>query len=196
MKFNRIFFGIICMLMCNAVSSQIQFSPKFGMNVSSVKGEVGDQSVNGRIGWHLGLDLRIDLNNEMIFFHPGVYYQSMVAKLIKDTGSTTNLEDETSIKYLKVPLDIGFRLTGEGGLIDLHARGGVVPNILLGVSEKNGFQFDKDRLKSFNLGANLGVGLDVWFLTLDVQYEFGLTNFFNDLDGKNNTFLISLGFVF
>ena len=49
-------------------------------------------------------------------------------------------------------------------------------------------------------GMDVGAGVDVFFLTLDLRYEFGLNNIYIVPDGgqdqsmKSNLFIVSLGF--
>lgn len=55
--------------------------------------------------------------------------------------------------------------------------------------------FTEDDIKNSNWGLQFGAGVDVLFLTLDLRYEIGLSNFseIQDFDLKNNMFTIGLG---
>jgi len=56
-----------------------------------------------------------------------------------------------------------------------------------------------DDIKNSVWSVQMGAGLDVFFVTLDVRYEMGLENIYNgssDLNMKNNMFNVSLGFKF
>ncbi len=54
--------------------------------------------------------------------------------------------------------------------------------------------------KNIAWGMDVGAGVDVFFLSLDLRYEFGLNNIYNPADGddsqkmKSNVFIVSLGF--
>ncbi len=53
-----------------------------------------------------------------------------------------------------------------------------------------------DDIKNSVWSVQMGAGLDVFFVTLDVRYEMGLENIYNgssDLNMKNNMFNVSLG---
>jgi len=53
-----------------------------------------------------------------------------------------------------------------------------------------------DDLKNSIWSVQMGAGLDVLFMTLDVRYELGVENMYNgssSFDLKNNTFNVSLG---
>jgi hypothetical protein len=53
-----------------------------------------------------------------------------------------------------------------------------------------------DDLKNSAWSVQIGAGLDVFFVTLDVRYEMEIDNFYtgsSDLQMKNNMFNVSLG---
>ncbi|MCB0620938.1 MAG: PorT family protein [Saprospiraceae bacterium] len=176
---------------------QFSLSPKVGLNVSSLNTEItSDEATDGRVGWHVGTDFRF--RNGAFLVQPGVYYQSMTAELIRDVPNTPfeTLKEKTTIQSARLPLNLGAFLTGEGGIINIHVRGGVVPTFILGINEKDNFSISKDDLSPFSLGANAAVGIDILFLTVDLGYEWGLTDFFENVDGKNNMLTLSAGLVF
>ena len=178
------------------LAAQVKVNPKVGVNFSGVDAKLQDITAEARVGWNAGLDLRV--GNGFIFLNPGAHYYSYTARLIKDVEKPNDvkLEDETTIQNLKVPVNLGLRLTGDNGLIGLHVRGGVVPTMVLGVTEKQDFAFNKDDLNTFTLGANVGAGIDFLVFTLDASYEMGLNDFFKDAEGRNNMLTVSLGLKF
>ncbi|MCI5080429.1 MAG: PorT family protein, partial [Saprospiraceae bacterium] len=125
-------------------------------------------------------------------------YYNFSADLEKDVNQDTelNLSEKTTIQQVKLPVNVGFNLTGEGGLLKLHALGGITPTFVTGVNERPDFALSKDDLNPFTLGANVGLGLDVWFLTANVGYEIGLNDFFKDSEGKNNVLTLNVGIKF
>ena len=53
--------------------------------------------------------------------------------------------------------------------------------------------------KPVNLGAALGLGLDIWRFTFDINYSFGLTKVYRELLGvdnnaRQNVFVLTMGF--
>jgi hypothetical protein len=52
--------------------------------------------------------------------------------------------------------------------------------------------------KSIAWGMDAGAGVDLWFLAIDVRYEWGLNDIYNppvnDETMKSNVFIVSLGF--
>ncbi|MGB3587769.1 MAG: hypothetical protein WBA23_14575, partial [Tunicatimonas sp.] len=145
-------------------------------------------------GLNLGVDFRIgDDGDSWFFLQPGVHYYSISAQLINDANAE-RIDDVVTINSLKVPLNGGVYLTGTDGVLAVRLNGGVVPTLMLGV-EDNNLGLDGDDFSSFNLGLNAGIGIDLLFFTLDIGYEWGLTEFFEAGEGRNRIFGVSLGVV-
>ena len=176
--------------------AQVKVNPKVGVNFSGVDAQLQDITAEARVGWNAGIDLRV--GEGFLFFNPGAHYYSYTARLIKDVEKPGDVkfEDETTIQNVKIPVNLGIRLTGDNGLIGLHVKGGVVPTMVTGVTEKQDFSFNKDDLNTFTLGANVGAGIDFLVFTLDANYEIGLNDFFKDAEGRNNMLTVSLGLKF
>lgn len=186
----------LALLFALPATAQIQLNPKAGLNFSGVDARLQDIRAEARVGWNAGLDFR--MGQGAVHLQPGLHYYNFTARLMQEVSSPNDveLEDETTIQSLKLPVNLGLRLTGEGGLLNLHARGGITPTYILGVDEKPGFAFNKDDLNNFTWGANIGLGMDFLFLTVDANYEIGLTDFFANAEGGNNVFSLSLGLRF
>lgn len=197
----KIRYALTALLMTAFIYSgfgQARISPKFGFNFSALNTELDSIESEGRSGWNLGIDLRIESRNRVLFFHPGIHYQKMTADLrkVEEFATPGELEEETTINSIKLPLNVGGYLTGEGGIVRLHVRGGIVPQFVVGVTDRDKFAFDKDRLNSFTWGGNLALGLDFILLTAEFSYEFGFSDFYTDYDGKNRMAMINFGFIF
>ena len=180
----------------NFAQAQVKISPKIGVNVSAVEGKLTDFDAEARTGWNAGLDARI--GDGVFFLNPGIQYHSYTARLMSDLNQDTRVDftEETTIQSIKAPLNLGLRVTGDNGLIGLHLKGGIVPTYVMSVKETDNFNFDKDQLNSLTWGANVGVGIDFLFLTADLTYEKGLSDYFKDAAGKNNVLSLSVGLKF
>ena len=189
-----VLFAALCLTTVS--NAQLTVNPKVGINVSGVEAKIGDLTTEARVGWNAGIDLRF--GDKMIFFNPGIQLNNYTARLVKDLEEQPDvkLREETTIQALKAPINLGLRLTGTGGLMQIYAKGGVTPTMLLSVQEKDNFPFNKDDLKKITWGANAGVGVDVLFLTVDLNYEIGLTDYFANAPGKNNVLTLSAGIKF
>jgi hypothetical protein len=178
------------------MAQQIKVNPKVGLNVSALDTKIQDIRAEARVGWNAGVDFRI--GGGIFYLNPGVHYNNFTARLIKDVEFPDDIafKDETTIQSVRLPLNLGLRLTGDNGLLGVHVKGGVTPAYVIGVSEKPEFSFDIDRLNRFTLGANVGAGVDVLIFTIDANYEIGLSDFFKDSDGRNNMLTLSVGLKF
>jgi hypothetical protein len=176
--------------------AQIKVNPKVGVNFSGIESQLNDITAEARVGWNAGIDFR--MGDGLIFFQPGAHYYNYTARLLQDVDRPDDVafEDETTIQSIKAPINLGLRVTGDNGLLGIHVKGGITPTYVLGVDEKEGFNFSKEQLNTFTWGANAGVGVDFLFLTVDANYEIGLNDFFADAEGANNVLTLSVGLKF
>jgi hypothetical protein len=196
-QFPKISFALILGLMIAVTASaQVRVSPQVGVNFSAIDADLQDITAESRVGWSAGLDFRV--GEKILYFNPGLHFYSNTARLIKGVESPDDVdfETETTIQTVKMPLNLGLRLTGDNGLLGLRLRGGITPSYVVSVTEKQDFTFSKDDLNAFTWGANVGAGLDVLFFTLDVTYEVGMTDYFKEVEGRNNVLSLNLGIKF
>lgn len=193
----RIFLSLAFALFATSMIAQVDISPKVGVNISALDTKLQDIRTEARVGWNAGVDVRLG-GDRMIFLQPGLHYYSFSADLMKDIDQDTelNLSEQTTIQQVKMPVNVGFNLTGDGGLLGLHVLGGITPTFVTGVKERPNFDLSKDDLNAFTLGANVGIGVDILFLTANLGYEIGLNDFFKDAEGKNNVLTLSVGLKF
>jgi hypothetical protein len=200
MKSNLLILTVLAILLgsFSAQAQRVRFSPKVGMNFSGLEKELIDFKTEARVGYNVGFDLRI--GDGFFQLHPGAHYHNFTANLISRDNideEMPDLKEKTTIQQLKVPLNIGLNLTGDGGVLGIYAKGGVTPSVLLGVKEKADFALEKSDLNTFIVGTNFGVGVDILnLINVDFNYEIGMTNLFSDQDSKNNVFSVSVGLVF
>ncbi|GJM32553.1 MAG: hypothetical protein DHS20C18_15540 [Saprospiraceae bacterium] len=152
-------------------------------------------------GVHGGLVFSFRKNNLMI--QPEVLLNSnKVDYTITDAQGSGLVDSIRSEKYqyLDIPVLLGLKL----GPLRLH--GGPVGHIYINsTSELEGLDGYLDRFEPFTLGYQLGVGLTIWKLMLDVRYEGNFTKFGDhfeffgnqyQFDQSSARFLFSIGFLF
>ncbi len=188
---KKLFPTLVLLMFAHLVFGQLRFSPKFGFNFSSLNQEVEDFVSDGRSSWNAGVDLRLEHGN--VFFHPGIHLQKTRID-VEPMGMEEVVQ--TQVTSLKFPINGGFYLTRESSLLHLHLRGGIVPQFVTGAGAVEGTRFSKDLLNNFTWGTNVAVGVDFILLTVEFSYEFGLSNFYNDISGKNNMAALNFGFIF
>ncbi|MBL7790793.1 MAG: outer membrane beta-barrel protein [Saprospiraceae bacterium] len=179
------------------LQAQVRINPKVGVNISALDTKIQDITAEARAGWNVGVDVRA--GKGLVFFNPGVHYYSFTARLVSDVvdeGQQLKPSEETMIQSVRVPVNLGINITGQGGLIGLHLKGGVTPAYVIGVKERPNYNFDIETLNRFTMGANVGLGVDILFFTVDANYEIGLNEFFKDAAGKNNMLSLNVGIKF
>lgn len=171
-------------------------NPKVGVNLSAVDGNLGDLQAAAKVGWNAGVDFRF--GGKKVFIIPGLHFNNYTARLVNDISSDTQVKfkEETTIQALKAPVNLGFDITGKQQLLNLYLKGGITPTMVLAVNEKPGIPFSKDDLKTFTWAANAGLGLDIAFLTVDLNYEIGMSDYFANAAGRNNVLTLSAGIRF
>ena len=143
---------LMAFVVVGTVQAQIKVNPKVGFNASAVDAKVQNITAEARYGWNAGIDLR--MGDGAVFFKPGLHYYNFTADLFQDVNQPGDvpMKDETTIQSLKLPVNAGIRLTGDGGLLGVNVHGGVTPSYILGVREGATVPFVKDDLKPFTLG--------------------------------------------
>lgn len=176
--------------------AQLKVNPQIGVNLSALDAKIGDLETEAKTGWNAGVDFRI--GDGFIYLSPGAHYYSNTARLMRDFNDPDidMWKDETTIQSIKTPINLGFNLTGGSKFLGIRAEGGIVPTFVTGVKETDSYSLNIEDLNRLTWGYNLGVGVDVLFLTADLSYEIGQANFFKDVDGKNNMLTLSLGVKF
>ncbi len=185
------------------LAAQVKFTPRVGVNASALDANLTaiNAEAEARAGWNAGIDLR--LGDGIIFLNPGLHYYSYTTRLIEglDQPNTIDLSSENTVQSLRAPINLGLRLTGDNGLLGLYLKGGVTPAYVLGITEKEKpvlplFTYGIEDLNRFTWGGNAGIGIDFLFLTAELNYEIGLTDFFKATEGRNNILTFSAGLKF
>ncbi len=180
--------------------AQFEFIPKVGINASSFDNELDDGTTTdeARVGWNAGFDMRFGSDNT-IFFQPGIHYNRFTARLINENViDNENLNFDERVKYetVKIPLNVGINFI-ENDVFDLYGIVGVVPTAFLGTDTFDEVDFDDDDINSLSVGADAGLGIDLFnLLNISVNYEVGLTDFFdNGSDARINMLTLGVGIV-
>lgn len=177
--------------------AQVAINPKVGINYYDISDESGEISTDGKGGFHLGLDLRF---GDLFYIQPGLHYYSLDAEYI-DEGPLDFLTDDIRLQSIRIPVTLGTSfLRFNDGNVKLRAQAGIVGLFPLNVDD-NDFLIDTDDFRTTTFGAVAGIGMDLGILTLDITYDFGMTDTFNndsniDFNGRGNILSFSVGLVF
>lgn len=164
-------FFLSCFTLSLSSSAQTVINPKIGLNYSRLADDPSIGSAKTRSGFNIGADLRF---GDRFQFMPGIHYAThgMAFEGTQDPDS----EDKISMHLIKIPLTGNINVIN-GDLLKLRVYGGFVANFLLKVDNNN--YINKEDLKPFTGGIRFGTGLDLGGLTLDLNYEVGVTDVFD-----------------
>lgn len=207
---RKLLFLSVCLTVATYAQAQVAFNPKIGVNFSRITSQDIALSEDGvKAGLNAGIDFRIGGDDSWVFFQPGLHYYNVgsrfKARIVDQSGADgvdTELDDIVNAHTLKVPLNAGVYLTGPETTVRVRLNGGVVPTFLLGIGSSD-IKITADDFKSITWGLNGGLGFDFSIVTLDFNYEHGLSDIIESVDainapnvnGRNRMFTISLGVV-
>lgn len=179
-----------------AVSAQLTFGPKIGITMSKLSVDKDDYTEELKTGFQLGAFVRV---GKKLYLQPEVMFST--------TGGVLKTEDrnlKTTVKLntVQVPVLVGYKFINFK-LVNLRVMAGpaisMIVNKDIEFDEKIENPIKEDDLKNASWTFQLGGGVDVMMLTLDVRYEWGLNNIhdpeagINKFDMKNNLWTVSLG---
>ena len=198
MKKLLLFFGFIALLIpAKAQLPAFSLGPKIGYNANSLSFSRDSVQSGLQNAFQCGAFVRV---GRKLYLQPEVNYQVKGGVFEGDRLSPSGLQKVT-LNTITVPVLVGYHLVN-GGPINLRVMAGPTMSFVINkkLDEATGSTVwpirsssdIKNSLWSFQMGG----GVDIFFLTLDVRYEVGLTNIYTGSDNfklKNNIFNVSLG---
>jgi hypothetical protein len=192
---KKIFLAIILLLGLTTtmpdLHAQMQFGVTGGLNFAYFDKVPPITDAISSLGYMVGIRGSLGSN---LFFEPSIEYVSY--------GSTiTTLDDATSHQmrsnFIRVPLQAGVKLFDDFP-VNIEARAGIGESFLVGYTDQvtagPGPAFTKSDINTMRTTAIIGGGIRIFFLKLDLEYEWGLTDFFKNKGGTDfRAFYIILG---
>lgn len=151
----------------------LEIVPQIGGTLMQYSGDAIESS--GELGFTAGGKVRIGSGT---YLDGGLFwtYQGGSIEVASPINGATS--DVFYVRSVRVPVTVGIRLL-QARLVNLRVFGGGVANFVAGTGDSD-FGFGKDDLKSVNYGLRGGVGADILMIAVDVAYEYGITNVFED----------------
>lgn len=175
---KKAFVLLIVLFVATNLNAQIgvEVGPKVGYQASKLSFKKSDIEVSLRNDMNVGFFTRFSFRKFII--QPEVVYS------FQDASHKVN--------NLSVPVLLGLKIIDKR---NLKMRANVGPVAYFTVGNSN-YPIEENRA---SWGGSLGLGVDIWRLTLDVNYSLGMTEIFSDLLGvennvKQNVFVVTLGF--
>jgi hypothetical protein len=189
--FIAIFLSFAFIVSAPQLHAQMQFGITGGLNFAYFDKVPPITDAISSLGYMIGVRGSVGSN---LFFEPAIEYVSY--------GSTiTTLDDATSHQmrsnFIRVPLQAGVKLFDDFP-VNIEARAGIGESFLVGYTDQvtagPGPAFTKSDINVMRTTAIIGGGIRVFFLKLDLEYEWGLTDFFKNKGGTDfRAFYIILG---
>ncbi|MFN8154901.1 MAG: outer membrane beta-barrel protein [Bacteroidia bacterium] len=207
---KKLLFTLICLTGVQLAMAQVQFNPKIGASFLKLTGSTAtikntsstvETDFSADMGVLAGADVRI---GHEFLFTPGLFFarNATITKFKGDSIYTgTELEDKLIRTSMKLRTTVGYKIINQKNLKLLVNAGPSYDFILSVDNSEDKIDFEENDFNggSFNLDASVGV--DIWFLTAELGYSYGLTQAFKDdadlqFDSKYNTLYLTLGIVF
>jgi len=178
------------------VFGQFTIGPKVGYNASKLSTNLDTVSSNFKSGFQFGVFVRI---GKKLYFQPELYYTTQGGVF---ESNVNNWEQKVNIGSLDLPLLVGFKMLN-AKIVNLRILAGPLASFVVNKSVKDAGgilgPIETADLNSINWAVQVGAGVDVLFMSLDVRYQIGLNNLIKDINdatinSKNNVWVVSLGF--
>ena len=215
-KVFLLFAALFIATVANAQISPITFGPKVGYQTTKLSVDKANIKSDFKGNMTFGVFARLTIKNiviqpELLYFKSGKVFEVNV--LGNDWGFDNFIPNPTftiNQSNLALPIMIGYQFI-DIPIIKMRANVGPVFYFAVGKAEysMNGEDIPlpvESATENMTMGAALNLGLDIWKLTLDINYSLGLTDVFDDEleiagheidlgdDTKQNIFTVTLGF--
>ena len=218
-KVLLLFAALFIATVANAQISPITFGPKVGYQTTKLSMDKQNIKSDFKGNMAFGVFARLTIKNvvlqpELLYFKSGKVFE--VSALGDNWGLNNLIPNPTftiNQSNLALPIMIGYQFI-DIPIIKMRANVGPVFYFAVGKTEYSSNLTGDTKTKvqespneDMTMGAALNLGIDIWKLTLDVNYSLGLTDAFDDEinvpgvgeveigdDTKQNIFTVTLGF--
>ncbi len=163
---KKITIGIALFVGILSVSAQVKFGAKAGVNYNNfgdaknVATNIVDTKADGRSGYHVGVWAKAQVPILGVYIRPEFVYTQLKTKYNNQS---------LKINKIDVPVLIGAKLIGP-----IHAFVGPAFQFILD-SDYSASDVKDLKTDDFSLGMQIGVGVELGKLGIDVRWERGLT---------------------
>ncbi|MFP4060982.1 MAG: porin family protein [Bacteroidota bacterium] len=201
---------LLCWMILSSLSAQVKFGLRGGVSSSSIltdelititEGveEYHIENSNARLGFHMGLISRIEFFN--LYLQPELLYSNTggEVKVTDVIENEVNFRDMTFNK-IDIPVLVGTKI----GPTRLQA--GPVGSFIISEDANvlNRATYEEN-YKNMTIGFQVGGGIDLWMLAIDLKYEGNLSKLGDnvtigdqdyDFDTRNPQWIFSVGIFF
>lgn len=187
----RNFLFVLIFSVCTIGAASTQTHMHFGLLSGSNKLETLTPKDFSHSGWRIGIDQQI--LGKGLYLLGGLHY----VRFNEEARSGTNFfETDPAIQILKPRVGIGITPIAFTDLLKLRFKGMASYNYFLAFEGERA-SFESDKIKSGYMNLDIGVGVTVGIITVEIEYELGLNNVIEDLSDSQFRFLtVSAGLMF
>lgn len=140
-------------------------------------------------GWRAAAFARL---GDTWFFHPGISYERYH---LLSSEKFNAFDDDPQLHFVKGYINLAFYLIRTDAFNMRLSGGGTLAYVAS--MDDNDQQYELSKFNEATAGLNGMVGMDFWFITLDIGYEQSITRFFHEVDGSTSRFwTVSAGVFF
>jgi hypothetical protein len=163
-----------------------------GGNSNTMSGSTASYNANSALGYQVGIAYK---KGSFTYWQVGLMYNysafgfNTVASNI-DTG-------KLNVQALDIPVTLGINFLSFAKIVGLRAFVSAIPAFTLGVGN-NDFGISKDNVNSFVFYVGGGIGVDIFFLMIDIGYNYGTGSLMKNSASSTNPgqAYLNLGFRF
>jgi hypothetical protein len=176
-----------------------EFKVYGSMNFNSLKVDAENYETTTGLGWMLGGSYK---RGKFFYWELGARYNRAVFDLANPADTSSYFDRLFGVSNIDVPITFGINtLWFVSRIVNVRVFISAVPEFVIGVSESDlkidGMLIDKDRLNSFNICGQGGVGVDVAFIFLEAGINYGFLDLMKNVKTSNPVQgFVSLGFRF
>ena len=184
---------------------QFNFGIKVGYNASKLRTSFDSIKSSFNSGFHFGAFFRIGLGKK-VYLQPEAYYTLQGGIFDNNLkNAVDNWKQKVTVGTLDVPVLIGFKIINLK-VVNWRIMAGPMVSFVVNSSVKNlslTGPIQNADINKLNWYAQVGTGVDVLMLTLDLRYQLGLNQMIKSAKGStglpyslnatNNMWVVSLG---
>jgi hypothetical protein len=190
---RKLIFSAVVIFMSMTLAAQTTFNLgiKGGLSRSDFSVSKVDYTADQIMSFHAGAFARVGFGRLII--QPEAYFNSRGGEIFQDEINPINISTKFDFTTLDVPLLAGLKLF-KSDFVNIRAMGGPLFSFVTS-RDVDGPNFGISSFRDNFFGWQYGIGLDLWFITLDARFENSRQSVIqtNDFNARSNTFLLSAG---
>lgn len=203
---KRILLFLVAIIITTTAFSQISFGPKIGYNTAKLSLDRNDINSELKNNFQFGVFLRL---GQKIYVQPELNFltQGSIFKTPLTEGTLSPFHQEVNLKTIQIPILIGIKLI-DLKMVSIRVFGGPTASIVQDKTIVNKVENYIEPITSADISDmiwsfQVGGGVDVMGITVDVRYNIGLINVLNKVqvgddlipfESKTNGFAVSIGY--